>query len=172
MVTDASEADEKELEMRCEQLAAFFLDPASQAMPSEQLMATVKNAKLKRSKGGGKGGKGARPVRKCYECDADDHIALNCGRRGWPLAGPRDSTTQWGRTAPKVRARMPRREKATRVRASRSASERTVEIMVGPGSPRALNSKACTVVSRIRRNASMRILGVLRTRAHSRLPRC
>ena len=61
--------------MTYEQLAAFLVEPASQAMPSEQLMAMVKNAKLKKSKGGGKGWKGARPLRKCYQCDADDRIA-------------------------------------------------------------------------------------------------
>ena len=47
-------------------------------MPLEQFLAMVKNTHVKRSKGGGKGGKGARPPRKCYECDAESHIAADC----------------------------------------------------------------------------------------------
>ena len=72
--------------MTHEQFAAFLLDPVSQAMLAEQLMAMVKNIKLKKGKGGGKGPKGARPPRKCYECDADDHIAANCPIRAARVA--------------------------------------------------------------------------------------
>ena len=87
----AAEGEEKEFEMTYEQLAAFLLEPASQAMPSEQLMAMVKNAKLKKSKGGGKGCKGARRLRKCYQCDADDRIAPSCPIRAARVAagGPK-----------------------------------------------------------------------------------
>ena len=82
MEAPKADLDGKELEMTKEQLGAFLLDPASHAMPPEQLLAMVKNANLKRSKSGDKAGKGARPPRKCYECDADDHIALNCQNSG------------------------------------------------------------------------------------------
>ena len=86
MVTDAADADWKEVEMTYEQLGAFLLDPASQAMPSEQLMAMVKNAKLKRSKGGGKVWQRRETAWKCYGCDADDHIAPNCPIRAHRVA--------------------------------------------------------------------------------------
>ena len=78
--------DEMDFEMTLEQFAAFILDPVSQTMLAEQLMAMVKNIKLKRNKGGGKGPKGARPPQKCYECDAEDHIALNCPVRAARIA--------------------------------------------------------------------------------------
>ena len=55
-------------------------------MPPEQLLAMIKNAHLKRGKGGGKGGKGARPLRKCYECDAEGHIAADCLQRAARVA--------------------------------------------------------------------------------------
>ena len=76
-------------------------------MLAEQLKAMVKNVELKRSKGGGKGPKGARPHRKCYECDAEDHIALNCPIRAARVAagGPERLDDPMGKEMQKARAR-------------------------------------------------------------------
>ena len=85
-IAEAPEDEEMDFEMTLEQFAAFIFDPVGQTMPAEQQMAMVKNIKLKRNKGGGKGPKGARPPRKCYECDAEDYIALNCNVRAARVA--------------------------------------------------------------------------------------
>ena len=52
-IAEAPEAEEMDLEMTHEQFAEFFLDPLSQAMLAEQLMAMFKKIKFKRNKGGG-----------------------------------------------------------------------------------------------------------------------
>ena len=54
MVADAPEAEAPEISY--EQLGDFLLSPASAEMPPDQLLAMVRNAHLKKSKGGGKGG--------------------------------------------------------------------------------------------------------------------
>ena len=84
MVADAPEAEAPEISY--EQLGDFLLRPASAKMPPNQLLAMVRNAHLKKSKGGGKGGGKDRPLRKCYECDALDHIGANCPIRAARVA--------------------------------------------------------------------------------------
>ena len=50
-----------------------FINVALEDLDHCQIMALVKNLKSKKGKGRGKGG-----PRKCYECDAEDHIASAC----------------------------------------------------------------------------------------------
>ena len=50
-----------------------FFDTPLENLDHSQLMAIVKNLKSKKGKGRGKGG-----PRKCFECDAEDHIASAC----------------------------------------------------------------------------------------------
>ena len=54
-----------------------FLNTPLEDLDHGQIMALVKSLKSKKGKGRGKGG-----PRKCYECDADDHIAcpVLCGK--------------------------------------------------------------------------------------------
>ena len=63
MIADAPEAEAPEISD--EQLGDFLLSPASAEMPPDQLLAMVRNAHLKKSKGRGKGGGKDRPPRKC-----------------------------------------------------------------------------------------------------------
>jgi len=49
-----------------EDLEEFFSNPVNAETPPEVLMAIVKNAHLKKSKGAGKGSGKDRPPRKCY----------------------------------------------------------------------------------------------------------
>ena len=53
-------------------LEAFYDMPLEDLEP-RQLMALVRNLKTKKGKGKGKGG-----PRKCFECDAEGHIASDC----------------------------------------------------------------------------------------------
>ena len=46
----------------------------------------VRNAHLKKTKGGGKGNGKSKRLRKCYECDGESHIASECLQRATRVA--------------------------------------------------------------------------------------
>ena len=69
-----------------EDLGEFFSNPDNAETRREVLMAIVKNAHLKKTKGAGKGSGKDRPRRKCYECDSPDHIGANCPIRAARVA--------------------------------------------------------------------------------------
>ena len=73
-------------EIAYEQLGEYLLNPANADVPPETLLAMVRNAHLKKTKGGGKGDGKARPPRRCFECDAEDHIGANCPIRAARVA--------------------------------------------------------------------------------------
>ena len=83
MITDV--AMNVEIEIPYDQIDEFMEDPAKFGVPSdappERLYTLVKNSRLKRAKGDkgcGKGGGKAKGARKCFECDAEGHIASEC----------------------------------------------------------------------------------------------
>ena len=89
MITDV--VTETAPEIPNEQLDEFFEDPAKFGVPAdsplETFYAMVKSAHLKKTKGCGKGGKGGpKPLRKCYECDSEGHIAAECLQRAARVA--------------------------------------------------------------------------------------
>ena len=88
MITDV--VSETAPEIPYEQLDEFFEDPAKFGVPAdsplETFYAMVRNAHLKKTKGGGKGNGKSKPLRKCYECDGEGHIASECLQRAERVA--------------------------------------------------------------------------------------
>ena len=82
--------------MDADQLWQMILEPASEEMNPNRLNALVRNLKVKKGKGKGKG------PRRGYECDSEEHIALNCPIRaarvaaGGPERLPRDADKVMG----------------------------------------------------------------------------
>ena len=84
MATEAATVEYDEVEIPYDQIDEFMEEPTKFGVPSdtpiEMLYTLVKNSRLKKVKGdktGKSGGKGKGP-RRCFECDAEGHIAAEC----------------------------------------------------------------------------------------------
>ena len=84
MITDVAEPEMPEIDY--EQFGEYLVEPANADVPPETLLAMVRNAHLKKTKGGGKGNGKSKPLRKCYECDGEGHIASECLQRAARVA--------------------------------------------------------------------------------------